>query len=125
MAVNYSTTLKGNRMQAVLDEIDSHASPAILQILQSPSTVLAVITLSDPSFTRSGSVLTMAGTPRSDTSADASGTANLAKILKGDGTSVVVDGLTVGTAASDIILNSTTITAGQTITITSGTITHA
>jgi hypothetical protein len=37
---------------------------------------------------------------------------------------VIVDGLTVGTSASDIIVGSTTVSSGQTVTITSGTITH-
>jgi hypothetical protein len=37
----------------------------------------------------------------------------------------VVTGLTVGTSGSDINLNSVSITNGQTVTLTSGTITHA
>jgi hypothetical protein len=36
-----------------------------------------------------------------------------------------VTGLTVGTSGSDINLNSTSITSGGTVTISSATITHA
>jgi hypothetical protein len=38
---------------------------------------------------------------------------------------VIVNNLTVGTSASDVVLNSLSITNGQTVTISSGTITHA
>lgn len=125
MAVNYRASLKATRMQAVLDDIDNHASPAKLQIWNAAfATKLAEITLDDPSFTRSAAVLTMAGVPKSDTSADATGTAALGRIVDGGGTTIC-DNLTVGTSATDIILNSTSLTAGQTVTITSGTITHS
>jgi hypothetical protein len=44
--------------------------------------------------------------------------------LDGGGTAIV-SGLTVGTSGQDINLNSTSITNGQTVTISTGTITHA
>lgn len=125
MAVNYSAGVKNGRMQTVLTAIDAHASPATLEIASAGfASVLATITLSDPSFTLAADVLTMAGVPKSDTSADASGTAAVARIKEGGGTTIV-NNLSVGTSGSDINLNSVSITAGQTITITSGTITHA
>lgn len=124
MAVTYNATLKAARMQEVLDAIDANASPATLEIGTSGmASVLATITLADPSFTRSNAVLTMAGVPKSDTSADNTGTAAEARIKDGGGT-VVVSGLTVGTSGTDIVLNSTSIVSGQTVTISSGTITH-
>lgn len=125
MAVNYRASLKATRMQAVLDDIDNHASPAFIEICSAAfATVLATIALSDPSFTRAADVLTMAGVPKSDTSADATGTAAVARIKDGGGTTIV-NNLTVGTAGTDIILNSTSLTAGQTVSITAGTITHS
>ncbi len=48
----------------------------------------------------------------------------VAEINDGDGLTVI-SGLTVGLAAEDIVLDSVSITAGQTVTITSATITHA
>jgi hypothetical protein len=56
-------------------------------------------------------------------SADATGTAALARFKDSTGT-VVVDGLTVGVGSGDIQLNSISLSAGQTVTISSGTITH-
>jgi hypothetical protein len=124
MAVNYSATLKSTRMQAVINAIDANASPATLEIgTAGMGSVLVVITLAKPSFTESGGVITMAGVPKSGT-ASATNTAAAARIKDGGGT-IVVQGLTVGTSGSDINLNSTAITNGQTVTLTSGTITHS
>ena len=66
----------------------------------------------------------MAGMPRSDTAADNTGTAAVARIKDSNGT-VVISGLTVGVGTGDIQLNSTSISAAQTVTITAGTITHS
>jgi hypothetical protein len=112
-------------MAAVIAAVDAGAGPGTLEICTaSYASVLATITLADPSFTESGGVITMAGVPRSDTSADNTGTAAIARIKDSNGT-VVVSGLTVGTTGADINLNSVAITAGQTVTITAGNITHA
>jgi hypothetical protein len=124
MTVTYNATLRGARMQAVLDAVDAGTPPGSLEILDSSDVVLAAITLGSPSFTRSGGVLTLASTPLSDTSANASGTASKAQIKNAAGT-VVISGLTVGTADADIIMNSTSITSGQQVAISSGTITHS
>lgn len=123
-AVNYAAALKATRMDAVITAVDVNASPAFMEITTSGGTVLATITLGDPSFTRSAAVLTVAGLPRSDTSADATGTAALARIKDGGG-NIIISGLTVGTSGTDIIVASTSITALQTVTVTSGTITHS
>lgn len=125
MSVSYRASLQATRMQAVLDDIDNNASPASLEICSAAfAAVLATIALSKPSFTRAAAVLTLAGVPKSDTSADATGTAAVARIKDGAGTTIV-NSLTVGTAGTDIVLNSTALVAGQTVTITAGTITHA
>ncbi len=124
MAVTYAAGVKTSRMQAVRDAIDAGAGAGKLEIGTSGmGSVLATITLADPASTVSGSVLTLAGMPKSDTSADASGTAAEARIRDSDNNNVVT-GLTVGTSGTDIVLDSTSITVGQTVTVTSGTITH-
>ena len=56
----------------------------------------------------------------SDSSANASGTASWFRALQSDGTTVVMDG-SVGTSASNMILATTTITAGQTVSCSSFT----
>jgi hypothetical protein len=68
----------------------------------------------------SGGVLTL----NSITSASAllSGTATWFRLTKSDGTTVLMDG-SVGTSGSDINLNSTAISSGATVSVTSGSIT--
>lgn len=56
----------------------------------------------------------------SDSSANASGTAAWFRCLKADGTTVVMDG-SVGTSAANMILATTTITLGQTVSCSSFT----
>ncbi len=124
MAVTYSATTKTNRMTAVRDTIDAGSGAGVLQIgTTGMGTVLAEFTLNDPSGTVAGSVLTLSGFPKSDTSANATGTAAAARIRDSAGNDVIT-GLTVGTSGSDINLDSTSITAGQTVSLNSATITH-
>ena len=69
----------------------------------------------------SGGVLTL-NAIASDSSANATGTATWFRIVKSDGSTLVCDG-DVGTSGSDLNLNSTSITAGGTIAVSSFTIT--
>ncbi len=85
--------------------------------------VLVMITLADPASTVTGDVLTLSGTPKSGT-ATGTGTAAAARI-RTSAAADVVTGLTVSTTGADINLDSVSITTGQTVTITSGTITHS
>jgi hypothetical protein len=57
----------------------------------------------------------------SDSSADATGTATYFRILTQSGGTVIAQG-TVGTSSADLILNTTSITSGSTVSITSATI---
>ena len=126
MAVTYSTAVKTARMSTVITQIDAGAGPGTLEIGTTAfGSVLAILTLADPSGTAASGILTFDFDPDiSDTSANASGTAAEARIKDSNGV-VVISGLTVGTSAADIILDSVSITAGQTVTLTTGTITHA
>lgn len=125
MAITYATSLKQARMQAVIDAVDAGAGAGTLEIgTTGMASVLATFTLADPSGTASGATLTWDFDPDiSDTSADNTGTAAEARVKDSD-SNVVVSGLTVGTSGTDIILDSTSITTGQTVTITAGTFTH-
>jgi hypothetical protein len=69
----------------------------------------------------SGGVLTLNAITQ-DASADATGTATWFRLVKSDGTTHVMDG-DVGTSGSDLNLNSTSITSGATVSVTSFTIT--
>lgn len=123
MAVTYPTSVKNARLEAV---VTAMGSTAVLEIgTTGMSTILATIALANPAATVSSGVLTFSGFPKSDTAADNSGTAAVARIRTSTGGTDVITGLTVGTSASDIILDSVTITAGQVITLNSASITHA
>lgn len=123
MAVTYTTAVKNARLSAVVSQI---GSTGVLEIgTTGMASVLATIALDATAGTVSGGVLTFSGFPKSDASADASGTATAARIRTATGGTDIVTGLTVGTSGQDINLNSTSISAGQTVTINSATITHA
>ena len=128
MTVTYTTAVKTSRMTAVRDAIDGGGAAGRLEICSaSYASILATITLGysgASTGTVSGDTLTLAGFPRSDSSADNTGTAAVARIRTSAGTDVIT-GLTVGTSGSDINLDSTSIVAGQTVTINSVTIQHA
>ena len=125
MAVTYNATLKSSRMAAVITAIDAHASPAYIEIgTAAMGAVLVTITLGDPSFSESAGVITMTGVPKSGV-ASGTGTAAAARIRTG-GAVDVVTGLTVAApSGGDINLNSTSITSGQTVTISAGTVSHS
>ena len=121
MAVIYSTTLKSTRMSSVVTAI---GTTGVLEIgTTGMATVLATIPLANPAGTVASGVLTFS-TPVSDTSADASGTAAEARIRTASGGTDVITGLTVSTSGANINLSSVSISAGDSVTITSATITH-
>jgi len=120
MAVTYTTALKNTRLDAVVTAIGASGK---LEIgTTGMGTVLATINLANPAGTTSGGVLTLTPT-LSDTSADATGTAAAARIRTGASADVVT-GLTVGTSSTDIILDTTSIVLGATVSLSSATITH-
>lgn len=125
MAVNYRTSLKTTRMTAVRDDIDSGTGAGQLRIFTSGyATLLVSFNCNDPCGTVSGDTLTFSGLPKTAT-AVAGGTAAVARFVNSDGTTIV-DGLTVGTSGTDIIISpSASISSGQTVEWTAGTITHA
>ena len=124
MAVNYPTSVKTTRMQAVRDAIDAGAGPGTVEICSAAyAAVLIIFTLSDPGSTVATDTLTLAGMPKAANAA-AGGTAAVARIKDSDGT-VVVNNLTVGTSGTEVIISSTTITNGAAYSLTAGTIVHA
>lgn len=124
MAVQYATTLKTTRMNSVIGAIDGGAGVGTVEICSAAyASVLVSIALNKPSFSEATGTITLQSAPRSGVAGNA-GTAALARI-KESGGGVIVQGLTVGISGSDMNINSTSITAGQTITLTGGTIVHS
>lgn len=124
MSVVYNTTLKNTRMTDVVTAI---GTTGYLNIYTTGlGTLLASIALANPAGTVTGGVLSFSGTPLTESSANASGTAaaaNVTTAVNGGGT-VIISGLTVSSSSGDIVLSSTNIVSGQPVTITSASITH-
>jgi len=124
MSIVYSTTLKNTRMT---DVVTALGATAFLNIYTAGlALLLATIPLANPAGTVTGGVLTFSGTPLTESSANASGTAAAATVSTatgGTGTTVI-SGLTVSSTTGDIVLSSTNIVAGQPVTVTSASITH-
>ena len=121
MAVVYIATLKNTRLDAVTTALGATAE---LEIGDTGfAQVLATIPLANPVAPGAAAGVLTFTMPQSDTNADNTGTAAEARITDGAASNIVT-GLTVGLAAADVILDSLSITAGQTVTINSATITH-
>ncbi len=124
MSVVYNTTLKNTRMTDVVTAI---GTTGYINIYTAGlALLLASIALANPAGVVTSGVLNFSGTPLTESSANNTGTAaaaNVTTAVNGGGT-VVVSGLTVGTSATDIVLSSTNIVAGQPVTLTSASITH-
>lgn len=128
MAVRLSAALAN----ALADQIDSTlgnagtikiytgSQPATADTAVS-GTLLATFTLGSPGFgAASSGTITLSGTPLT-VAAAATGTAGYFRMATSGGASVM-DG-SVGTSGAQINLNTTSITSGVNVTITSGTIT--
>jgi hypothetical protein len=124
MSVVYANALKDTRMTAVITDLDAQTANAFLEICTAAyASVLVTIGFNKPSFTEASQAITLAGVPLSNTAA-ATGTAALARIKDGANT-VWISNLSVGVSgANDIVLNSTSITAGQTVSLANAVITH-
>jgi hypothetical protein len=98
------------------------SQPANANTAISTQVLLVSLTISGAFGTDSNGTITL-GTVSNGT-AVASSTATFFRIVKSDGTTVVMDG-SVGTSGADLNLNTTTISSGQVVSITAGTIIRA
>ena len=122
MAITLSAAIRNARLDAIESTIGTSAilrirsgAPPATVATASSGTVLATCTLpSDWLAAASAGSKAKAGTWE-DTSADATGTAGHFEIVASDGTTVGMRG-TAATSAADMILDSTSFTAGQAFT---------
>jgi hypothetical protein len=122
MSVVYTTAVKNARLDAVTTQIGTAGKLEIGTAAM--ASILVTINLNNPAAAASASgVLTLSGFPKT-AAASAGGTAAAARIRTGANVDIIT-GLTVGTSASDINLDSTNISSGQNVTINSAAITHA
>ncbi|MNN02453.1 hypothetical protein D3C81_1151140 [compost metagenome] len=131
MTIGMSTALRNSRLDAITTAAGASAKlrlytgtrPATGAAITS-QTLLAELTCGATfAPAASGGVLTL-NAITGDSSADASGTATWARLLKSDGTTHVLD-MDVGTSGSDLNMNSNVISAGAAVSITSATLTEA
>jgi hypothetical protein len=130
MALAYSDAINNARLDEIRDAIDGGTGAALLRIYNgtrpskggTATTLLAELTMFDPSAPNAtGGVLTM-NAITADSSANNTGTATWFRVVQSDGSTFVLDG-DVSTSGSDLNLNSVSIQSGQTVEVTSWTIT--
>jgi len=130
MAVRIADTVRNTRVDSIRIAIDAGATGGLLRIYSGSKPtkgatpaglLLAEIVLADPCGTSTGGVLTVT-TPRTDTSANNTGTAAFFYLTDSTG-AFVCDG-DCGTSGSDLNLTTLSIVSGQPVEITSLTITE-
>lgn len=135
MALGFSTTLRNARATAIRDALDAGSGPGVIEFYDgarpatggTATTLLATCTLADPSGTISNGVFTLGAVVDGTGTAGATAggkTATWARLKDSDGTFVMDASVSATGGGGDIQLNSTTIATGQTVKVTSGTITE-
>lgn len=124
-----STDMRNEMLDILLDEFDTGSTNAQgrIEIRSSGGTLLATILMGNPAFDSAGSAggnadgVGAAETMTADSSADNNGTAAVAHFLDRD-ENILFKGV-VGTSGQEVNLNTTSITAGQNVALSAGTIT--
>lgn len=120
MAITLNSTLRNARSTAIVTEAGATAKLTVYTAAY--GAVLYTSTCAATLGTVSGGVLTFNAV--GNATATGAGTAAIARLFKTDGTTMVIEGLTVGTSGTNIIITNTTIAVSDVITTTSGTITE-
>ena len=129
MALSYSTAIRNAQLDQITSAVGTTAKLRIYSGTR-PANVAASITgtllaelTCNATFApaASGGVLTL-NAITSDSSADATGTATHFRLWNSGATTAMIDG-DVGTSGADLNLNSTSLTAGGSVAVTSFTIT--
>lgn len=126
MAVTYSTAVKTARMEAVVAAIGTSGK---LVFMTSADAVVCTFTLAATAGTVTAGVLTFSdangGTAGIlNTTGSANGVVAKAKITTSADVNIIT-GFTVGTSSADFIIDNTNVAVGQSVTVTSASITHA
>jgi hypothetical protein len=98
------------------------AQPATADTAVGAQVLLAELTFGSPAFGAASGGVAAANAIAQDTTANNSGTASWFRVLKSDGSTVLFDG-SVGTSSANLVLNSTAISAGVAVSVTSLTFT--
>lgn len=128
--LKYSNGTRNAQQQGLIAYADSNCiiriydgvQPANANTAITTQTLLVSLPIAGTFGTDSNGTLTIGSV--TSASAVATGTASFFRIVKSDGTTVIMDG-SVGTSNADMILNTTAIANTQTVAISSGTIIRA
>ncbi len=128
MAV-HSTALRNAQASALTTLVDAGSGAGYIELRTGSSigsgTLLGTCTMSDPSFgSPSTGVITGASFPKSDSSADNTGTIGHYCVKDSDG-NIVLSGTSVGAGSGELNMVTLSVTATQVITINSFTYTIA
>jgi hypothetical protein len=129
MALAYAGPLRNTRLDAINTAINAGAGAGLLRIYDgtrpatggTATTLLAELTFSDPASSGASSQTLTMSAITADSSANATGTATWFRVVDST-TTFVMDG-NVGTSGSDLNLNSTSISSGQNVAVSSFVIT--
>lgn len=120
MAITLNGTLRNARSTAIVTEAGATAKLSVYTAAY--GTLLYTSTCAATLGTVSGGVLTFNAV--GSATAVAAGTAAIARLFKTDGTTMVIEGLTVGTSGTNIVITNTTIAVNDVITTSAATITE-
>lgn len=132
MTFRVAVAARNAGLDAIFDRANAGAGPGVVEYrtgsqpatadTAATGTVLVTFTLADPAFSAaSAGVKDLDADPDISATAAATGTVGWARCKDSDGVTVF-DG-SVGTSATDFIINSTSITSGQTVNLTLGSVT--
>jgi len=132
MTIRVAVAARNAGLDTIYNRVDAGAAAGTIKVYSgsqpatadtaASGTLLATFTLADPAFSAAASgVKDLDADPDLSTTAAATGTAGWARCADSDGVTVF-DG-SVGTSATDYIINTTSVTSGQTVTLTLGAIT--
>lgn len=132
MTLRFAVAARNAGLDARLDRMDAGVGAGVIKIYSgaqpatgdtaASGTLLVTLTCSDPAWAAAtDGVKTLDNTPVLTAAAVATGTAGWARCEDSAGVAVM-DG-SVGTSGTDFTINSTSITSGQTVNLTAGTVT--
>lgn len=128
-ALGFVTNLRNARLDAITTFAGNSGKLRIYSGTQpatggTATTLLAELTLNATFAAAAAAAVLTLNAITQDSAADATGTATWFRMVKSDGTTIVMDG-TVGTSGADLNLNTTSIVVGGPVAVTSFTINEA
>lgn len=120
MPIALNTTLRNARSTAIVTEAGATAKLTVYTAAY--AAVLYTSTCAATLGTVATGVLTLNAV--GNATATGAGTAAIARLFKTDGTTMVIEGLTVGTSGTNIVITNAVIAVNDVVTTSSGTITE-